>query len=336
MEFLFPLGFVSALLALPLALFLWTIDSRSRAISRASGADPGIRTVAIIIDLILLVLCVVLVATAIARPVRAEYESIGVRADAAVFYVFDVSQSMSARNIHGESNTQNRLERAQHTAAAAASDAPNVMSGVAGFTNIIGPHLAITSDQSAVKAAILKTVAIDSVPTVGYQNSGTVTTDLSAFSSSAQLFPENVAHKVLVIFTDGETRDTAITQRLGDYIREEGIKLIVVGMGNDDERLPARDQQGREVGGYDPHESRYGGEFLKELSHASEGVYFHEPDAITLAESIRSAVGEGSVQNSLQRRTMTPYDRIPFFFAGLIGILFVVRRFPFSVTFRKK
>jgi len=336
MEFLFPLGFAFALFALPLALFLWTIDSRSRAISRASGADPGIRTVAIIIDLILLVLCVVLVATAIARPVRAEYESIGVRADAAVFYVFDVSQSMSAQSTHSESNVQNRLERAQRIASAAASDIPNVMSGVVGFTNFIGPHLAVTSDQSAVKAAILETVAVDSVPTAGHQGRGTVTTDLSVFSSAAKLFPENVAHKVLVIFTDGETRDTGITQRLADYLYEERIKFIVVGMGNDDERLPARDREGKKVGGYDPHEPRYGGEFLKELSHASGGVYFHEPDAITLAESIRSAVGESSVQTPAQRRTVTPYDRIPFFFAGLIGIVFVTRRLPFFVAFRKK
>ena len=336
MEFLFPLGFAFALFALPLALFLWTIDSRARAINRASGTGSGIRTTTTVIDLTLLMACAVLVAIAIARPVRTGYEPIGVRADAVVFYVFDVSQSMSAQSTHSESNVQNRLERAQRIASAAASDIPNVMSGVVGFTNFIGPHLAVTSDQSAVKAAILETVAVDSVPTAGHQGRGTVTTDLSVFSSAAKLFPENVAHKVLVIFTDGETRDTGITQRLADYLYEERIKFIVVGMGNDDERLPARDREGKKVGGYDPHEPRYGGEFLKELSHASGGVYFHEPDAITLAESIRSAVGESSVQTPAQRRTVTPYDRIPFFFAGLIGIVFVTRRLPFFVAFRKK
>lgn len=328
MEFLFPFGFLLVLVAIPLTLGVWAYDERTRAIARESTGFSARRVRATLVDIVLLCVAVAFLGAGAARPVKMGFENVGVRNDAAVVYAFDVSESQRARFPEGG---ENRLLRAQMLARDSSRYIGGVLSGVAAFTDSILPHLAATYSRSELEAAIRWSVAIDSVPTY-LQRRGIVTTDFNTFASAQILFPQGSARKILVIFSDGEVRDLAAKDTVSPVLKTKGIYLVVVGIGSDDERLPALDRKGQETGDFDTHLPDFDGEFLRDFAHNAGGTYLYEPNPQVLSEVILEALGEGPTVGVAERRTAESLEWYMFFFAGLFAIPFMMRRLPF---FRK-
>ena len=144
-----------------------------------------------------------LVGLAAAQPVLAQTEKHRIRTDAEVFVVFDTSRSMLA-GVGASGPT--RLERAKAEALSLRSALRDVPVGVASMTDRTLPNLFPVTDENAFRATVEQAIGIEKPPPIAFFSTlGTTFASLSAVATRA-FFSPRARHRVLILYTDGESR----------------------------------------------------------------------------------------------------------------------------------
>jgi hypothetical protein len=231
MSFLSPLGsLVVVAVVVPLATHA-LLEVRARRVARTLtltlppirsrlGVPLGITGVA------------ALLALAAAQPVLSGTTTRVGRSDAEVYVLFDTSRSMLARE---DWRSPTRLGRAKALAQDLRLGLRDVPVGVASLTDRMLPHLFPTLDPQVFASTLRDAIGIQKPPPVG---SGDLATDFNSIAdiTTNQYFRPSITKRLLVVFSDGESRafdDLKLTQTL----RRGHVRVLFVHLWNAEEKI---------------------------------------------------------------------------------------------------
>lgn len=289
--FLFPTGFLVIGILVLILLILYVKNERFQrrvlqAFAWKISSHIGLK------DFCAFVVLGILLATAAARPVISFQELDMVRNDAVILMVFDVSGSMAASM---SQDMPSRLDRAKKMAHSIGREFRHIPIGIAGFTDVLIPHLPPIAEGRIVHWTIENTIRIGSVPT--HQMGGIITSlYVLQYAALARFFPENIEKKIILLFTDGETHTSVFTLReVGEALRKENITLMIVGMGKQGERIFIREESMGTPRVYiDSHIPKTDLELLRTFAFLTSGAFVSEDEFDTLVPRIRRELGTGS------------------------------------------
>lgn len=305
-SFLTPEAGLFALAALvPLAALLAS-ERRAAAVRRAFGLR-GPRRLALLPAALALALLPALVAVAAAQPVIVRDRVLTQRADAQVFFVFDTSLSMAARTgPHGPT----RLARAKQEALQLERRLGDIPAGIASMTDRTLPHLLPTTDAALFERTLAQSVGIDRPPPSQLYPERATTVQALLTIGQARFFPPSVRHRIVVVFTDGETAPGSVRLTVRP---EEVIPPLLVHVWAPTERIYVRG--GRVDPRYRPDPSSAAS--LGEFASLTGGRVFGEGDLSAVAGAIEAEAGKPAA-----RQTITAASRValaPWFVLG--GVL---------------
>lgn len=305
LAFLTPLAAVAVVLVvLPLAA-LYAARRRDADVRRLLGLPtPGIGKRVAVPGAIVLTLA--LVGVAAAQPVIQHGAPHRARADAAVYVVFDISQSMAAAPaLHAE----DRLDRAKQFAIALRPRLAAVPVGVATFTDRVLPLEFPTADASSFASIVRKAVAVDEpAPGRFYAGRATALDALSQFVDQAY-FDATARHRTLVVLTDGESQP--VTASLADALRRPpGVDIVFVHVGRPGDKLWTTSEP-------DPnyHADPGSGAFLERVAASLHGASFADGDVGAVAAAVRQTIGAGRATTVTEpaRKALMPYVTLAAF-----------------------
>jgi hypothetical protein len=314
MSFLSPLGSLIVLaVVVPLAAHA-LLEIRARRVARALTLTvPPVRSrlgVPLAITGV-----AALLALAAAQPVLSGTKTRVGRSDAEVYVLFDTSRSMLARK---DSRTLTRLGRAKQLAEDLRLSLRDVPVGVASLTDRMLPHLFPTLDPQVFASILRDSIGIQKPPPVG---SGDLATDFNTIAdiTNNQYFRPNIAKRLLVVFSDGESRgfdDLKLTQAL----RRGHVRVLFVHMWHADEKIfllrNAADP------GYRPDAES--ARSVERVATAGQGEVLGE-DAGRLRAAAKEIVGTGPATKIREQRTrvsLAPFVAL----AALVPLAFVLVR----------
>lgn len=313
--FLTPEAGLFALAAsVPLAaLFLAERRARVvRALLRVGG--PGRR--ALLPPAIALLLLPALVAVAAAQPVVVHRQTVSERADAQAFAVFDTSLSMSARAAPG---APTRLQRAKRLAVRLERALPDVPFGIASMTDRTLPNLMPTVDETEFARAVRQAVGIDRPPPSQPHRGGRATTFAAIVPLfQSHFFSQGVRHRLVVVFTDGESTQVSPLLKLS---LESGVKPIFVHVWQPGERIFRRGGRPDPRYAADPSSTQT----LRRVAEIMDGRAFGERDLGAAVRAARAAVGHAQAQTHVSayaRVALAPW----FVLAGVVPLAFLLWR----------
>ena len=293
LTFLSPLGALVALVGLVPLLALVTMSARARQIRARLGLSGPVGPPLGIGAAVAAV--AVLVGLAAAQPVVGQTREQAVRSDAEIIVLLDISRSMLASV--GPSG-QTRLERAKLEALRLREEFPDVPVGVASFTDRTLPHLFPVADEQLFRATVEEAIDIERPPPIALLRTGVTT--LAALSAVANrgYFSTHAQHRVLVTFTDGETRPFDPESVGAGLRRGRGIRAYFVHVWDARERVYTN---GKPEADYQPDPTS--GEQLDRLAAAVRGSSFGEGEVSAVAAAVRRAVGTGPTVSEIEART---------------------------------
>jgi hypothetical protein len=310
-SFLTPVaGLVALVGLLPIAAFLRR-ERRARQVRETLGlADPPAGPSRWLLAGLLAVAA--LVGLAAAQPVVDRSSPLQERQDAEVFFVLDTSRSMLAADGPEEPT---RFERARTTALEVRRLLAEVPAGLAQITDWTLPHLFPTVGASSFRLTLSRSLGVGTSGSQGYD---VVSTDLSALASFAreQSFTPGVRKRLLVVLTDGETRQVEPGLAV---LREAGIRTMFVhiwGAGESIFRPSGTEPQ------YRPDPTS--GQKLTEVAALVDGAVFAEDDVDGVVARARRELGEGPTRPREERDLIALMPYVTF--AAVVPLAFVLRR----------
>jgi hypothetical protein len=289
-----PISFLTphaALLAVLGLIPLWAFlrrERRGRQVRETLGlANPPQGAARFLLGV--LVAVPALLGLAAAQPVIDRSTPLQERRDAEIFFVLDTSRSMLAA---GGPEEPTRLDRARAAALETRRRLAEVPAGLAQITDWTLPHLFPTIGASSFRLTLERSIAVGSS---GSQGDDLVGTDLSALSTFARedLFTPGIDKRLLIVFTDGETRRVAPGLA---RLREARIRTLFVHVWDADEsifRPSGTEPQYRS----DPAS----GQKLSQVAALVDGADFAEDDVDGLVERARQELGEGPTRPREER-----------------------------------
>jgi hypothetical protein len=315
LTFLSPLAALVALVALVPVAALMVTSARARQVRSGLGlAGPlglplgvaaAVAAVAVLIGL------------AAAQPVVAQTREQEVRADAEIIVLLDISRSMLA-SVGPSGRT--RLERAKLEALRLREKFPDVPVGVASFTDRTLPHLFPVADEQLFRATVEEAIDIERPPPIALLRTGVTT--LAALSAIANrgYFSTHAVDRVLVTFTDGETRPFDPESVGAGLRRGRGIRAFFVHVWDARERVYTN---GKPEVDYQPDPTS--SEQLQQLADAVRGSSFGEDETSALEGAVRRALGTGPMTNATESQTqlsLGPY----LLLAAVLPVTFLLVR----------
>jgi hypothetical protein len=299
MTFLSPLGALVALaVVLPLGAYA-LLELRSRKVSERIGLTlPPLRT-RFGIPASLAVVAAFL-GIAAAQPVISGTRSHTGRSDAQVYVLFDVSRSMLAR---GSAGAPDRLQRAKKLALKLRHSVPDVPFGVASLTDRVLPHLFPTLDPNVYESVIRDAVGIQRPPPSGTEDLATDYSTLGDMGTN-NFYGANVGKRVLVIFSDGESKyfDDALLKK--DF--EKGnVHVLFVHLWGADEKIYLTRKNVDPGYRPDPQSNQV----VQRVAAAGGGEVLGE-DSGPLTSDVKGALGSGphtSIREQRTRVSLGPY-----------------------------
>ena len=300
---------------LPLALLVLT-ERRGRRIRALLGlTGPGR------VDRLQLPVAVgglaVLLGLAAAQPVLRTERAQLARLDAQVFVAIDISRSMLAA---ASPTAPSRLDRAKVIAKrlrAALADSP---CGIATFTDRPLPLLFPTSNRDAFTSTVNQAIGIERPPPLS--TAPTVTAfDALAPIPTAGYFEPNVAHRLLVVVTDGESEGYDLGLVRESYAARPRIAVVVVRVAAAGERVFGPDGLPESAYAPPPTSARALASFLA----ATHGRAYGEDNLNGAVSAARAALGTGPRERlgSISGRT----DLAPWLVvAAAVPLALVLRR----------
>jgi hypothetical protein len=261
-----------------------------------------------------------LLGLAAAQPALTHESKTRVRNDVAALFVVDTSRSMAAS---ATASSPTRLDRAVLAAVRLRAAIADVPSGVATLTDRVLPDLLPVADAPGFDGVVERAVAIESPPPRG---SGVRVTTYAALEDipSGNYFEPNIARRVVVLLTDGESNPVdpgEISRSLGPV---RGYRLVALRFWHAGESVYGAD--GKPETGYRPDPT--GRAILDGLAQAAGGRAFEERDVASAAAYLKQVVGSGRTTTSAaitrSREPLAPFVALP----ALLLLLLALVPFP--------
>jgi hypothetical protein len=256
-----------------------------------------------------------LLALAAAQPVLSGNKTRLGRSDAEAYLLFDTSRSMLART---NSRSLTRLGRAKALAQDLRLGLRDIPVGVASLTDRMLPHLFPTLDPQVFASILRDSIGIQKPPPVG---SGDLATDFNSITdiTTNQYFRPSIAKRLLVVFSDGESRgfdDLKLTQTL----RRGHVRVLFVHLWKADEKIfllrNAADP------GYRPDSESL--RAAERVATAGQGEVLGEDEG-ALRAAAKEIIGTGPATTIREQRTrvsLAPFVAL----AALLPLSFVLLR----------
>jgi hypothetical protein len=315
LTFLTPLAGLVGLLGLVPLVALFAVSGQARRVRSALRLrEPTDRRPAAAVAIVAVS---ALVGLAAAQPVVGQTQTRPVRADAEVLFVIDTSRSMLASS--GPS-APTRLDRAKAEAIRLRAEFPDVPVGVASMTDRTLPHLFPNADEKAFRVTVEQAIGIERPPPIAYLRTGVTTLAALTAVVTRGFFSPFARHRVLVVFTDGETRpfDAA---GLGTVLRRgSGVRIVFVHVWNPDELVytngaPEPDYRA------DPRSEAE----LARAATAAEGASFGEDGLPSAATAVRGFLETGPMVAEQRSTTELSLGRY-LLLAATLPLLFLLLR----------
>jgi von Willebrand factor type A domain len=284
MQILTPLaGLVALLVAVPLVAF-FVAQRRNDQVGDALGI-AGNTLRGRIAALAALITLAAFLAAALMQPTIVRHLSQRVRTDAEAWFVLDTSLSMKAASSpHGRS----RLQRAKALAERLRHELGDVPVGLASITDRSMAHLYPTADEDTFQVAIRKAIGIERPPpTDGFSVRVTTLGSLARIASD-NFFASSAKHRLLVAFTDGETKPFRDRSLITLFNQPPGVSTILVRLWRPTERVYIN---GIQDPGYRP--DARGAQYMRELAASTGGVAFDEGQFKPIVDAARRDLGDG-------------------------------------------
>jgi hypothetical protein len=239
-----------------------------------------------------------LLGIAAAQPAIRSTTELPVRTDAETIYVFDTSRSMLAAATR---RSPTRLERARTAAIRLRRELAGVPSGVATLTDRVLPDLLPDGRVDVFEQTVGGAVRVDNPPP---QTEAPIATSLGALAAlgTQNFFSPSARHRLLVVFTDGESRAYDLQATARALRRAPGAKTLFVHVWSPGEAVFGPD--GRPENGY--HADASSRAALTALAEATGGTVVGEGSIGRAGRLARTALGAGpSRQEGLTERTRT-------------------------------
>ena len=301
MSFLSPLGALVALFAIvPVLAFFASERARVRVtqLLRLAEPTPGMR----LAPFAAILAIVALIGTAATQPTVVRHTSQHVRTDAEAWFALDTSLSMKAS---AAPHSPTRFARAQSLAMRLQGALGDVPAGLASVTDRVLPHIFPTTDRETFDLTVRKVIGIERPPPSDGFSTRITTLGSIARVVTGNFFAPATKKRLLVVFTDGETKPFADAS-LGTVFRQPpGVRSIFVRIWGAHERVwdgAVEDPLYRP----DPMSAVY----IRELAATSGGTFVDGASYSRLVHLARAALGRGStrVVGSEQRQlALAPY-----------------------------
>ena len=314
MAFLSPLASLVALaVVVPLAAYT-LLELRARRVSAHLRLEPPpLRTRLGVPGAIAVVAG--LLGIAAAQPVISGTCTRVGRSDAEVYVLFDTSRSMLAKKSPGSSD---RLERSKRLALHLRQSLGDVPFGIASLTDRMLPHLFPTLDGDVFSSTLRDAIGIERPPPSGTEP---LATDYNSLADAAtnNYYKPNVRRRLLVIFSDGESRffDEVV---LGRMLKQGHVRVLFVHVWDPREEIFLKGN--RPDPGYRPDPQAP--QSAKRVTNAGSGGLIGE-DERALVSKAKAFVGSGPETKLREQRTrvsLGPYVAL----AALLPLGFVLMR----------
>ena len=315
-SFLTPVDALFALAAVvPLAALLLAHRRASEVWQALSLAAPRARAVAPVV--VSLALLPALLGVAAAQPVVVRERQLSQRADAQAYFVFDTSLSMSARaGLHATS----RLERAKREALRLVPSLGDLPVGLASMTDRTLPDLMPTTDPALFSRTLAASVGINTPPPSQSYRGRATTLEALVPILQAHFFASSTRHKLIVVFTDGESSKLPPVLRY-QVQKLPGVTTLFVHVWATGERIfkPG----GRPDPGYTADPTS--GDALASFAGLVGGKEFSEQQLGRVAAAAQDGVGHSGTERRVEtyaRIALAPW----FLLAGVVPLGFLLWR----------
>ena len=258
------------------------------------------------------VCALVLLGVAAAQPAIRTTTGLQVRTDAEAIYVIDTSRSMLAS---ATPQSATRIKRARTAAVKLRRSLEDVPSGVATLTDRVLPDLFPDARADVFERTVDGAVRVDNPPP---QSDAPTATSLGALSvlGTQNFFSPSAKRRLIVVFTDGESRPYPLGDTARALRRGAGVKTLFVHVGSPGEAVFGTD--GRPENGY--HADPGSGVGLATLAEATGGHVVQAGSIGAAARLARTALGDGPTRReglTERTRTLAPW----FALAALLPLL---------------
>jgi Ca-activated chloride channel family protein len=229
---------------------------------------PGFSTELEILRLVLVVLSLVALVIALARPQFGTHSKLVKRRGVDVVVALDVSKSMLARDV-SPGRTGNRLKRATMEVSGLIDRLEGDRIGLVAFSGAAFVQCPLTSDYSAAKL-LLRAMQAGSVPVSGTNLAEALRVGREMFEGAKG----GSRSKVMVLISDGEDHQGSYEEEV-EQLRKLGVNVHTVGIGTQiGELIPESDgrylrREGKTV------MTRLQEGTLRAVAEATGGIYLH-------------------------------------------------------------
>jgi hypothetical protein len=225
-----------------------------------------------------------------------------VRTDAEVWFVLDTSLSMSASSRPG---SPSRFTRSRLLAERLRDRLSDVKVGLASITDRAMPHLFPSADRATFHATLWRSMGIERPPpSDGFSILITTLGSLSRLASD-NFFAPTTTRRLMVVFTDGETKPFVDRSLATLFRRPPAVRTIFVHVWSPDEHVFVRgvpDPMYRPV----PRSASY----IRALASATGGQAYSEHQFDRILGTARHDLGSGptaAVTHDQEQVAMAPW-----------------------------
>ena len=267
----------------------------------------------------LLMVALVLLIFAAARPQYGQREQTVKRQGIEAIIALDISNSMMAEDV-----APCRLDRAKQILSKMIDDMVDDKIGLVVFAGEAYTQLPITCDYVSAKM-FLNSITPDLIKTQGTAIGAALNTAIQSFGGE-----ETDASRVIILITDGENHeDDAVA--VATRAKEQGIKVLVVGIGKPEGApipIPGtnnfrKDRQGNVV------VSRLNEDMCREIAKAGNGIYVRCDNTNTAMRALQKEI-DTLATTEIETKVYTDYNEQYQSFVLVAMLLLVIDFFIFN------
>jgi von Willebrand factor type A domain len=284
MHFLTPSGaIVAVVVVVPLVAFFIADRQRRRVTALLRLEEP--RAMRRLAPAVAVCVAAALLGIAATQPTVVARSTQQIRTDAEAWFVLDTSLSMSAAT---SPTSPTRFQRAQALATRLREQLRDVPVGVASITDRALPHLFPTIDLAAFDLTVRKAVGIERPPPSDGFSVRITTLGSLARLVSDNFFSPSATKRLVVVFTDGETRPFADASLGTVFNQPPGLHAIFVRIWGGNERVW---DGNRPDPLYRPDPAS--AEYVQQLADTTNGVALRGSNFDGIVRDARGALGSG-------------------------------------------